>query len=335
VGKFLIKRIISMIFVILAMTFLVFLATNYLPSDPARAAAGRGATEAQVEAKRVELGLDKPMLVQYFIYLKGLVTLDMGTSLHNKLPVAKEIGSRLMATLELTLFSVILFVVLSLLLGSWAAVHQKTPLDSSIRILSIFNMSIPPYWLALILQLILYYKLKIFPVGYRLPLGMAPPQDITGFYILDSLLTQEWATLWASLQCIFLPSICLVLGAAGLTTRLMRTQLLQEMQQDYARTARSKGLSESVVIRRHLSRNAISPVMTMIGMQIGGMIGGTVLIEKIFCWPGLGNYAVSVIKDLDITVIAGIALVMSIIYVIINFIVDVLYVIIDPRVRIS
>lgn len=334
-SKYLIKRFISMIMVVVAMTMLVFLATNFLPADPARAAAGRGATEAMVNAKRIELGLDKPLYEQYLIYLKGLLTLNMGTSLHNKLPVSEEIGTRLMATIELTLIATLMYVSFAFVFGSIAAIRRNTVIDTSIRMISIFNMSIPPYWLALILQLLFFYKLKIFPSGYRLPIGMPAPEKITGLYILDSALTGNWETFNAAWKCIFLPAVSLALGASGLTTRLMRTQLLQELRKDYSRTAKAKGLTDAQTITRHCMRNAISPVMTMIGMQIGGMIGGTVLIESIFSWPGVGNYAVSVIQDLDITVIAGIALVMSIVYVIINFIVDILYVIIDPRVRLS
>lgn len=332
-GKFLTKRILSLILVIIGMTFVVFLAIRLLPADPARAAAGAGATNAQVELKRIELGLDKPMYVQYFKYIKGLLTFDMGTSLHNKLPISEEISKRLVATLELTFVSLVLYFILSLLLGCLAALKRNTALDSGIRIFAVGSMSIPPYWLALLLQLLLYYKFKLFPVGYRLPIGMAAPTKITGFYIMDSLLTGNWETLGASIRCLVLPASCLVLGYCGITTRMMRTQLLQELRQDYVRTARSKGLPERIVVLRHAIRNSISPILTMVGMQAGGMIGGTVLIEKIFSWPGLGSYAIQVIADLDIVVIAGISLVMSIVFVTINFIIDILYVVIDPRVR--
>ena len=164
---------------------------------------------------------------------------------------------------------------------------------------------------------------------------MAAPTTITGFYVIDSFLTGNWQTLGASIVCLILPVSCLVLGYCGITTRMMRTQLLQELRQDYIRTARSKGLSERIVILRHAIRNSISPILTMVGMQAGSMIGGTVLIEKIFSWPGLGSYAIQVIADLDIVVIAGIALTMSIVFVLINFIIDILYVVIDPRVRLS
>ena len=333
--KFLLKRILSLIIVVLGMTFVVFLAIQFLPADPARAAAGAGATNEEVEQKRIELGLDQPIYVQYFKYIKGIVTLDMGTSLHNKLPVAEEIGTRLCATLELTFFSLIIYFILSLFLGSLAAFNRDTALDSGIRIFAVGSMSIPPYWLALLLQFLLYYKWKILPVGYRLPIGMAAPTTITGFYVIDSFLTGNWQTLGASIVCLILPVSCLVLGYCGITTRMMRTQLLQELRQDYIRTARSKGLSERIVILRHAIRNSISPILTMVGMQAGSMIGGTVLIEKIFSWPGLGSYAIQVIADLDIVVIAGIALTMSIVFVLINFIIDILYVVIDPRVRLS
>lgn len=333
--KFTVKRIISLFFVIIGMTLVVFLAIKFLPADPARAAAGAGATNEEVEQKRIELGLDQPIYVQYFKYMKGIVTLDMGTSLHNKQPVAQEIGMRLCATLELTAVSLVIYFLLSMVLGSLAAFKRNTGLDTGIRVFAVGSMSIPPYWLALLLQFLFYYVLRVLPVGYRLPIGMAAPAKITGFYIMDSLLTGNWETLGASITCMVLPVTSLVLGYCGITTRMMRTQLLQELRKDYIRTARSKGLPEHAVIMRHTIRNSISPILTMVGMQAGSMIGGTVLIEKIFNWPGLGSYAIQVIADLDIVVIAGIALTMSVVFVIINFIIDILYVVIDPRVRLS
>ena len=182
-----------------------------------------------------------------------------------------------------------------------------------IRFFSVASMAVPPYWLALILQYVLYYKASLLPAGYRLPVGVAGPDTITGFYLLDSALQ----------------------GYCGITTRMMRTQLLQELRQDYIRTARSKGLLERPVILRHAMKNAISPILTMLGMQAGGMIGGTVLIEKIFSWPGLGSYALESILSMDLLVIAGITMVMAIIFILINLIVDISYILIDPRVRLS
>lgn len=334
-GKFLIRRAASLVLVILGITLIVFLATHCLPADPARAAAGPSASAEQVEAKRVELGLDKPVYEQYINYMKGLLHFDMGKSYKSKQPVTTEIASRLAATMELTLISLIVFFALALLLGSVAALKRNKWIDHVIRVFAVGSMAVPPYWLALILQYFLYYKWQMFPAGYRLPVGVAAPDTITGFYLIDSALQGEWSLFVMSARHLFLPVLSLVLGYCGITTRMMRTQLLQELRQDYIRTARSKGISESKVVGRHAMKNAISPILTMVGMQAGGMIGGTVLIEKIFSWPGLGSYALEAILSMDLLVIAGITLVMAVIFILINLVVDISYVLIDSRVRLS
>lgn len=334
-AKFLIKRFASLILVIIGITLIVFIATHCLPADPARAAAGPSATAEQVEQKREELGLNRPLYEQYIDYVKGLLSFDMGTSYQSKQPVATEISSRLAATMELTILSLLIFFILALLLGSAAALKRNRIIDHIIRLFSVGSMAVPPYWLALILQYFLYYKWQLFPAGYRLPPGVPAPEHLTGFYLIDSAVQGDWGTFFIAAEHLFLPVLSLVLGYCGITTRMMRTQLLQELRQDYVRTARAKGLPEHTVVGRHAMKNAISPVLTMVGMQAGGMIGGTVLIEKIFSWPGLGSYALEAILSMDLLVIAGITMTMAIIFVVINLIVDISYVLIDARVRLS
>lgn len=334
-AKFLIKRAASLVLVIIGITMIVFVATHCLPADPARAAAGPSASAEQVEEKRVELGLDKPVHEQYINYMKGLLHLDMGKSYKSKQPVAAEISARLAATMELTLLSLVVFFILALVLGSVAALKRNRWGDHLIRIFSVGSMAVPPYWLALILQYFLYYKCQLFPAGYRLPAGTMAPDTVTGFYLMDSALQGNWSLFFLSAKHLFLPVLSLVIGYCGITTRMMRTQLLQELRQDYVRTARAKGIPEKKVVGRHAMKNAISPVLTMVGMQAGGMIGGTVLIEKIFSWPGLGSYALEAILSMDLLVIAGITLVMAVIFILINLVVDICYVLIDSRVRLS
>lgn len=334
-GKYLLKRFISLIFVIFCMTIIIFLVIYLLPADPARAVLGPSATNEQVQQKQKELGLDQPLAVQYGKYVKGLVKLDFGTSIQSNKPVLEEIGSRFGATLELTLVSLLVYLILSVFLGSIAALKRGSALDGGIRIFSILGISVPGYWLALVLQFILFFKLGWLPSGMRLPVGIAAPTHITGLYILDSILTGNWEILKLSIIHMIMPVACLVIGCTGITTRMMRGQLLQELRQDYIRTARSKGASEAGIVLRHAMRNAISPIMTIVGMQAGGMIGGTVLIEKIFNWPGLGNYAMVSIRAFDLYVVAGIALMMSVVFVLVSLVVDILYVVIDPRVRLT
>lgn len=333
--KYLLKRLLSLIFVVFCMSIIIFLVIYMLPADPARAVLGPSATNEQIAQKRSELGLDRPLAVQYGRYLVGLLHFDFGTSLQTGRPVLEEIAIRLPATMELTLMSLLIYVLLALIFGSVAALRRGSALDSGIRILSILNISIPGYWLALALQYIFYYKFKCLPNGLRLPVDVAVPTKITGMYVLDSLLTGNWQVLGLSLKHMILPVFCLVVGCLGVMTRMMRGQLLQELRKDYIRTARAKGISEYGIVMHHAMRNAISPIMTMIGMQAGGMIGGTVLIEKIFNWPGLGTYAMVSIQNFDLYVVAGIAMMMSFVFVIISLIIDVLYVVIDPRVRLT
>ena len=333
--KFLAKRILSLIFVVIGITLVVFIATHCLPADPARAAAGPSASMEQVVEKRVELGLDRTLYVQYLDYMKGLAHFDMGKSYKSRQPVTQEISSRLAATMELTVLSLVVFFIIALLMGSIAALKRNKIIDHVIRFFSVGSMAVPPYWLALLLQYFLFYKAQLLPSGYRLPAGVTGPDTVTGFYLLDSAIQGDWALFALCAKHLLLPVLSLVIGYCGITTRMMRTQLLQELRQDYIRTARSKGLPEHTVIRRHAMKNAISPILTMLGMQAGGMIGGTVLIEKIFSWPGLGSYALEAIMSMDLLVIAGITTVMAVIFILINLIVDISYVLIDPRVRLS
>lgn len=333
--KYLLKRFVSLVFVVFSMTIIIFLVIYLLPADPARAVLGPSATNEQVEQKQKELGLDEPLLVQYGKYVKNLLRFNLGTSIQSGRPVSEEIGTRLGATIELTLASLIVYLVLAVFLGSVAALKRGGPLDGGIRMLSVLGISIPGYWLALVLQFLLFFKLGWLPSGMRLPVGAVPPETITGLYVLDSILTGNWEVLRLSLMHLVMPVICLTTGCTGVTVRMMRGQLLQELRQEYIRTARSKGILEAGVVMKHAMRNAISPIMTIVGMQAGGMIGGTVLIEKIFNWPGLGNYALVSIRAFDLYVVAGIALIMSVVYVLISLVIDILYVVIDPRVRLT
>lgn len=332
---FIAKRLVSLLIILFGMTILIFIVTHLLPGDPARVAAGPTASNEEVARIRAELGFDKPLIEQYWISLKKLAVLDMGVSVRSYQPVAGEIGSRLAASLELILVSILVYVLLSIGLGVIAASRQSGWLDNGIRLFSVSSMAIPPYWMALLLQLVFYYYLNWLPSGGRLPIDVAPPDEVTGFYILDSLLTLNGEALYYSIVHLILPAASLVIGHVGLTTRLMRLQLIQELGQDYVRTARAKGVSPGSIICRHTLRNSIVPVITMVGLQAGYMMGGTVLVESIFRWPGLGSYALSAIVNMDFPAITGVAITLSLVFVLVNLIVDVLYLLLDPRVRLS
>lgn len=330
--KYLLRRVAMIFIVLFGITLIVFFAVNLLPADPARVIAGPTASNEEVEQIREQKGYNKPLLVRYGIYLRDLLKLDMGTSVLSNQPVAKEIGKRIPATLELALVATGVYVVVSLALGIYCAMHPGA-LDSIIRVFCIGGSAIPSYWLALLLQLAFYYFLDILPSGGRLPANVAAPESITNLYILDSLLTGNWVTLQYAVIHVILPAASLSLSNIGLTTRIVRSQIIQEANQDYVRTAKAKGLTDKLAIKRHALRNAMNPIVTTIGIQTGYMMVGTIMIETIYRWPGLGSYAISAVENLDYPAIVGVTLVMAIIFSFINLIVDIVYALINPRVR--
>jgi len=332
--KYLLRRIAMMLVVLIGITFIVFFVTNLLPANPARVAAGPSASNEEVAMIAEKMGLNKPLPIRYLIYLGDLLHLDMGKSILSKQPVLKEVSARIAATLELTLAATTVYIIVSLSLGIYCARHPGW-IDSLTRMFCVGSSAIPPYWLALLLQLVFYYYLGLLPSGGRLPANLSPPEAVTGLYILDSILAGNWETLKHALIHLVLPTVSLALGNIGLTTRVVRTQVTQEMSQDYVRTAKAKGLTDKVAVRRHAVKNAMNPIVTTIGIQTGYMMVGTIMIETIFRWPGLGSYAITSIQNLDFPAITGIAIVMALSFSVINLLVDLIYMLLNPRVRLT
>lgn len=331
-GQLLLERILMLILKLFGMAVILFVITNVLPTDPAAVAAGPNARPEQLEKIRRDLGLDKPFLEQLITYISGLARGDLGRSLLTRRPVIDDLKLRFPATFELAFTSSIVIVVLGISLGIAAAVNAGNPVDFLIRMFVVIGMGVPPFVLALFLQLIFAKSLDWLPLEGRLDTLMAPPPFVTGMYTIDSLLAGQWDVFWSSLRHLAIPVAALSLGRLAVGARFTRSGMLETLSQPYVRTARAKGLRERRVIYRHAFRNALIPVVTMLGIQIGFLLGGAVLVEVVLTWPGMGRYAVEAALSFDFPAIIGAALVFAVIFVVSNTVVDLLYAQLDPRI---
>lgn len=332
--KYFIKRLLLLIPVILGVSILVFLIMHVLASDPTSIILGQHATADQITALRSQLGLDKPLYIQYLDFMKGLCTFNLGTSLITKTSIAKEIFTRFPATIELAVVSIIVASIIGITLGIISAIKQNSLVDYLSMGLSLVGVSMPVFWLGLILIVVFSVTLHILPVSGRITIGMEPAK-ITGLYLLDSLLTGNFPSFFDALKHLVLPVIALSSYSTAIIARMTRSTMLEVLNKDYIRTAKSKGLNETKVIKGHALRNALIPVSTVIGLQLGSLLGGAVLTETVFSWPGIGNYIVDSILKSDIPVVQGAVIMMAIIFVLVNLFVDVLYAFIDPRIKYS
>jgi peptide/nickel transport system permease protein len=288
-----------------------------------------------VETIRKKYGLDRPVVEQYLIYMWNLLQGDLGRSLQSRRPVIEDLKDYFPATLELTLSATVLAVIGGIILGMLSAIYKNQLIDHISRIFSLAGVSMPVFWLGIVLVIIFYRQLHWLPFGGRLASSWTPPERITGMYLLDSLLTGNMKILWNALLYLILPSITLAYNSMGTITRMSRASLLDVLQEDYIRTARSKGLQERLVIVRHALRNALIPVLTVVGLQFGSLLGGAFLVEVIFSWPGLGTYAMKAIMFLDYNGIVGVTLLTAVVFMLTNLLVDILYIVVDPRMRTS
>jgi peptide/nickel transport system permease protein len=330
----LIRRVATTVPVVLGITLVTFVTLHLFPADPARLLAGPGADEAQVRAIRRELGLDRPLPVQYVRYLGDLVTGHLGRSIQTGQPVADDLLRRLPATLELALVTMVVYIALSLPLGVLAAITRGRWPDLLIRLVAVGGLAVPAFWLGFLLQLVLYRELGWFrqAVG-RLAPSLAPPPFVTGFYLVDALLGGDLPAFRSATVQLVMPVTCLVLSRLGVGVKLTRTSMLEIIGADYIRTARAKGLGERAVLARHALRNALMPVVTAFGIQLGYLLGGTLVVEVVFGWPGIGQYAIGSITAVDFPAIMSVTVVISVFFVLANLLVDLLYVYLDPRLR--
>lgn len=333
-GRYVLKRLGFLVIVVLGATTIVFILSHMISGDPARVALGPDATQEMVVAYRQQHGLNQPILVQYGLYLRNLLRGDLGTSILTNKPVSSELATFLPATIELMLASVLVSVVLAVPLGILSAVRRGTWYDHTLRATSVAGLSLPIFWFGIILQLVFYRQLEWLPIGGRLAASLAPMESITGLHTIDGLLQGRWDVVGSAAVHLILPAFSLGLINLASITRITRSSMLDVLDKDFVRVARSKGLAERTVIYRHALSNAFIPIITIIGLRIGAMFGGAVLTETVFSWPGLGRYAYYALRNVDLPVVAGFTLWTTLAYTTINLLVDLSYYFVDPRLRV-
>lgn len=324
-------RLASTLLVIVGVMLISFIITHVVPADPARVAAGLMATEEQVAALRHEMGLDRPLYVQFGRFISTLARGDLGKSFVTHRSVVDDLRLYFPATFELVLLSTALFIVFGIPLGVVCAVTRRRWLRTLAKVVSIGGLGVPAFWLGLMLQLVFYAKLGWLPPAGRI--AGAAPAGPSGLYLLDALLAGDMRMVGSVLVHMVLPAITLAVNRFGVTLRLVEVEMKKVLREDYVRTARAKGLAERVVVYKHAVRNALIPVVTMTGLQFGWLLGGTVLVETVFSWPGLGQYAVFSITAFDFMPVIGVTMLMALFFCLVNLIVDISYVFIDPRIE--
>ncbi len=317
---------------LLGVSFVVFFMVRAIPGDPAQLLLGQQATEEQVQQVRQNMGLDKPVIVQYGIFLADAVRGDLGDSIVTGRPVTTELLARFPATLELTAFAMLVAILVGVPVGVISAVKQYSLLDKFTSVLALTGISMPIFWLAMILIVIFFVNLGWLPFPGRLSTGYAVT-SITGLVLVDSLLTLNFAAFWDGLKHLILPAIALGTIPMAVIMRMTRSSMLEVMGEDYVRTARAKGVVPWRVIFKHALRNAMLPTVTVIGLQAGLLMGGAVITETIFSWPGVGQIAYDSVNRRDYAMIQGVVLYGATLFVLVNLLVDVLYAVLDPRVR--
>lgn len=331
-ASFIIRRLIALIPVMCIVLIIVFSLVRMIPGDPAVTLLGPGATQEQISALRSQLDLDQPVVLQFVNYVFGLFQGDFGFSLKTGQPVAHEILSRLPATIELSVLAVIVAIIVGIPLGVLSATRPNSIFDHVTRIASLVGVSMPAFLLALILQLIFGTYLGWLPVSGRMS-SFVTAQSVTGFAILDGIITGNFDEAWSAVQHLILPTAVLAAFLAATLGRFVRNTMLDVMGEDFIRTAKAKGLRRSDVILKHGLRNSLLPAITVIGLKFAEMLGGAILTETIFAWPGIGRYMFEAIKNRDYPVIQGTTLVFALLFVLTSIVVDLLYGVLDPRVR--
>jgi ABC-type dipeptide/oligopeptide/nickel transport system permease component len=321
---------------LVGVVIVTFLLTRALPGDPAAYFAGPAATKEAIEEIRVKLGLDKPLLLQFTGYVADLARGELGVSLTTGQPVSTEIKTRLPASAELTLLGLILSITIAVPLGILAATRPGSLIDHACRVVTTAGVSLPVFFTGLILVYVFYYLLGVAPPPLgRLDIFYSPPPQVTGLFLIDSVIARDWEVFVASLKQLVLPALTLGIFSLAPIARMTRASMLAVLASDFVRTARASGLTPFTVIVTYAFRNAMLPVVTTLGMVFSFLLGANVLVEKVFAWPGIGSYAVEALIASDFAPVQGFVLTMAVMYVALNLLIDILYGLIDPRVRIE
>lgn len=334
---YILRRLLLVPPLLLGVTLVAFVLSHSVPADPVSAHLGQSAIldPAIVEAFKREWGLDRPLHEQYIAYLGNLFQGNLGRSIVSKRPVEEDLAQYLPNTVLLATAALVFSAVLGVPLGIISAVKRNAPIDHLVRALALVGVSMPVFWLALVSLFIFYYRLDWVPGPGMLDNKFVAPPTVSRILPIDALIAGDMPVFWNALHHLVLPALVLSSFSVGLIARVTRSSMLEILGQDFMRTARAKGLRERVVVLRHALRNALIPTITVIGLAYGNQLGGAVLTETIFSWPGVGRYAYQAASSLDFPAIMGVTMVIAAIYIGVNLVVDILYGVLDPRIRVS
>jgi len=325
------RRVAWMPPTLLGLTLIVFTVSHVIPADPARAMAGENASTAQIEALRTKFGLDKPLPQQFVRYVTDVLSGEMGVSLYSQRPVASDLLSRLPATFELAIAAIIVAILIGLPLGVVSALYRNSPLDQAVRLVTIAGLAMAAFWLAILLQLLFSMKLAITPVQGRID-GWGP-DPITGFYTVDALLRGDWEMFGTSLRYLALPTLTLALPAAATIVRFTRAGVLNVLSSNFVFYQGAMGIPRRIVVWKYILRSALIGTLTQIGLVFGNLLAGAVVVETVFSWPGLGQFAYNSILQSDYNAIMGFTLITGSAFIVVNLLVDIAQAVLDPRGR--
>lgn len=332
---YMLRRLVTLVITLLGIMVVTFFVSLVIPVDPLASIAGPQAPQETVERLRSLYGFDQPVYIQFGRYVARLFHGDLGTSFQTGRPVLEDILQYFPATIELATVSLFISILVGIPLGVLSAVYRNSPIDHFSRVLSLLGVSMPVFWLGLVLLLIFYFKLGWLPEPGRLDVMLIEPDRVTGIILIDSLIAADFEVFWDALKHMVLPASILGLyGLAGIA-RIVRSSMLDVLSQEYIKTARIKGLGEFLVLTRHALRNALVPAVTVIGLTYGGLLEGSVLTETIFSWPGLGRYLASAFLTLDLNAVVGGTMLVAFTFCLVNLVVDLVYAFLNPRITLA
>lgn len=329
------ERLVQAIPVLFGLSVVIFVLTRVVPGDPVRLSLGPTATQAQVEQVRQQLGLDQPVHMQYIDWVQGFFTADWGVSLRTGNNVYHDISTQLPATFELVLYAMLLTVVIVIPAGIIAGSNQNKWQDQLSRFVALFGVSMPRWWIAIILQFLFFVVWSLFPLRGRLSPGVPPPPAITHLYTLDALFAGQWQTFLDAAHHLVLPVFALATGTVAQSMRLIRSDVIEQHTKDYITAARVYGLPENIVRYKYIFKNSFTAALTVLGLQFGFLMGNAFLVELVFAWPGMARYGVNSILAKDLNAVVAVVIVIGVFFVFANLVVDLLYGYLDPRVRLE
>ncbi len=333
--KIVLRRLAMLVLVIFGVSVICFVISRLIPGDPAQMMLGPRTTPQAIAEMRSRLGLDQPVTTQYIQYMSDLLRGDFGVSIITRQPVLGELWSYIPATLELMLMAMVLSIVVGVPLGVLTALRRDTWVDNLGRGLAILGISAPTFWLGLMLMLLLYAELGWLPGSGRLDIGVTPPPHVTGLYLIDAAIAGDGLAWRSAFNHLLLPAITLALASVGTVVRLVRGSMIEVLAEDYIRTARAYGLAPWRIHFVYALKNALIPFVTVLGLELASLLFGSVVVESVFAWPGVGNHVLGAILNLDFPVIMGFTVLASVVYVLANLLVDLAYLMLDPRIQIS